>query len=85
MGLVQYFHAIRAAIGDPDKSIRMSDIEDWQRHTYVTLERWERECLFRMDGAFRRAYGAVVRYHAGRKPITALMDGSRDLQRARNG
>lgn len=72
-------------VGDVEKPIRMSDIEDWQRHTYIKLERWERECVFLMDAAFRRAYSDVVRYHAGRKPITALMEGSRDLQRARNG
>lgn len=85
IGLIQYFNNIRGIIGDPDKPIRMADFEDWQRHTYITLDRWERECLFQMDAAFRRAYGGVLKYHAGRKPITALMDGSRDLGMARNG
>ena len=84
-GLIQYFSNIRSFIGDVEKPMTMGVIDDWQRHTYVNLERWERECLFAMDRALRHAYTGVVKYHAGRKPITALMSGSRDLARARTG
>ena len=56
----------------------MAIIEDWQRHTYVTLERWERECLFAMDRALRRSYSDVVKYHAERKPIKSKMNSGKD-------
>lgn len=49
-----------------DNPITMAVIKDWEEHTYVKLERWERECIFAMDRAFRRAYSDVLKYHSDR-------------------
>lgn len=80
IGLVGYFNALRSLAGVIDNSLTMSIIEDWQRHTYVRLERWERECIFAMDRAFRQSYGAVLKWHAERKQIKTGKD--RDWNRA---
>jgi len=65
-GLIQYFYAIRNLTGIIDNPLTMAVIKDWQEHTYVELERWERECIFAMDRAFRRSYSDVLKYHAER-------------------
>ena len=69
IGLIQYYNSARGFAGVIDNPLTMSVIEEWQRHTYVELERWERDCLFAMDRAFRRAYSDVLQYHAGRKQV----------------
>jgi len=78
MGLIQYFNSARSFAGVIDNPLTMSVLEEWQRHTYVTLDRWERECLFAMDRALRRSYSDVVKYHADRKPVKALINGGKD-------
>ena len=71
VGLIQYFNSARSFAGVIDNPLTMSVIEEWQRHTYVTLERWERECIFAMDRALRRSYSDVLKYHASRKQVKA--------------
>jgi len=78
MGLIQYFNSARSFAGVIDNPLTMSVLEEWQRHTYVTLDRWERECLFAMDRALRRSYSDVVKYHGERKPVKALINGGKD-------
>lgn len=68
-GVLQYFNNIRSFAGVTDNPITMGVIKDWQDHTYVQLERWERECIFAMDRAFRRACADVLKYHSSRKPV----------------
>lgn len=82
-GLIQYFHNVRSFAGVIDNPITMSVIKDWQDHTYVTLQRWERDCIFAMDRAFRRAYNDVVKYHSTRKQVKLGKD--KDWARANNG
>lgn len=82
-GLIAYYNSARSFAGVIDNPLSMSVIEEWQRHTYVSLERWERECLFAMDRALRRAYSDVVRYHGERKQVKVLMAGKdKDWKRA---
>lgn len=78
IGLIQYYNSARSFAGVIDNPLTMSVIEEWQRHTYVQLDRWERECLFAMDRALRHAYSEVVKYHAGRKQVKALVNGGKD-------
>lgn len=73
-GLIQYYNNARSFAGVIDNPLTMSVIKDWQEHTYVSLDRWERECLFAMDRALRRSYSDVLRYHASRKQVKALVD-----------
>lgn len=63
-----------------DNPLNMAIITDWQSHSHVRLERWERDCLFAMDRAFRRSYNDVVAFHAKRKQIKTGND--RDFKRA---
>lgn len=65
-GLIQYFYAVRNLAGVIDNPLTMSVIKDWQDHSDVRFTKWERECLFAMDRAFRRAYSDVLKYHAER-------------------
>lgn len=83
MPLAQYFNSLRSFTGVIDNPMTMGVVKDWQEHTYVRLERWERDCMFAMDRSFRRAYGDVVSFHASRKPVKALMGGGRDYEKAR--
>lgn len=69
IGLISYFNNIRSFAGVVDNPLTMDIIEGWQRHTYVTLNRWERDCMFAMDRAFRHAYGNVLKYHADRPQV----------------
>lgn len=62
--LVKYFWDIRSQAGIVDNIVSMSTIRDWQDHTGITLERWERDAVFEMDRAFRSAHYNVVKYHA---------------------
>jgi len=73
-GLIQYYNNARSFAGVIDNPLTMSVIKDWQDHTYVSLDRWERECLFAMDRALRRSYSDVLKYHATRKQVKALME-----------
>lgn len=82
LGLIQYFNNLRAFTGVIDNPMNMSIVLDWQKHTHINLERWERECLFAMDRAFRRSYSEVLSYHVGRKPVKALVNAGRDYQKA---
>lgn len=78
VGLISYFNGIRSFAGGIDNPITMTTIEEWQRHTYVVLAKWERECIFAMDSALRRSYSDVVKYHAERKQVKALVNGGKD-------
>lgn len=80
---MSYFYDIRPLAGISDNPITMEVLEGWQQHTYVRLSRWERECIFLMDAAFRRAHCDVVKYHSSRGKITALIQGGKDWERAR--
>lgn len=53
-------------VGDIEKPITMDIIRGWQDHTYVKLDRWERDGIFVMDAALRRSYHDVVKFHAQR-------------------
>lgn len=67
--------------GDIEKPINMADIENWQRHRAITLERWERDCMFVMDRALRHSYADVVKWHSKRDPIK--LDSGKDWARAK--
>lgn len=67
--------------GDIEQPINMSDIENWQRHRSITLERWERDCMFIMDRALRHSYADVVKWHSKRDPIK--LDSGKDWARAK--
>lgn len=62
--MIQYFNDARSFAGVIDNPMTMDVIDGWQRHTGVTLDRWERDCLFAMDRALRRSYSDVLKYHA---------------------
>lgn len=66
LGFAQYYNSIRSLMESSEKPITMAVIKDWQEHTYVLLERWERDVIFAMDRAFRRAYADVLRFHSER-------------------
>ena len=68
-GLVSYFWDCRKFAGVVDNPLNMEILTGWEKHTYITLERWERECMFMMDSAMRRAYGEAMRYHMERKQV----------------
>lgn len=76
-GLIGYFNAIRQLAGITDNPITMATIKDWQSHSCVELERWERDCIFAMDRAFRRACSDVIKYHAARKQVGVKKDKDR--------
>lgn len=62
-GLIAYFNDIRSRVGVIDNPMTMAAIRDWQEHTGIVLDRWERDCMFAMDRALRHSYGEVVKYH----------------------
>lgn len=66
VGLISYFWDIRSRMSSPDDAVNLATIKDWQESCYITLERWERDCIFAMDSAFRRARVDVIKYHADR-------------------
>lgn len=67
--LVAYFYDVRRFCGIIDNTMTMDHIEQWQRHTYVILRRWEREAMFVMDSALRRGYSSAVKFHAKRSKV----------------
>lgn len=78
IGIIEYFNNARSFAGVIDNPLTMDIIDGWERHTYIKLERWERECLFAMDRALRRSYSDVVKYHAERPQVKALVNGGKD-------
>lgn len=78
LGLIGYYNNIRSFAGVIDNPVTMSVILDWQKHTNVSLEKWERDSIFAMDAALRRSYADVVKYHAQRKQVKHLVGGGRD-------
>lgn len=81
--MVQYFNDARSFAGIIDNPMTMDTLQGWQEHTGIILERWERDCLFAMDRAFRRAYNDVVKYHAKRPQVKSLKNGGRDWDKAK--
>lgn len=65
-GLIQYFYAVRNLAGVIDNPLTMRVVRDLEDHSDVRFAKWERECLFAMDRAFRRSYSDVLKYHAER-------------------
>lgn len=78
MGLIGYFNNIRSFAGVIDNPITMAAIKDWQDHTHVNLDKWERDAVFAMDAALRRSYADVVKYHAQRKQVKNTVGGGQD-------
>lgn len=67
--LTEYFYDIRRFCDTIDNKMTMAHIEQWQRHSYVVLRRWEREAMFVMDAALRRGYSSAVKFHAKRSKV----------------
>lgn len=63
------FYAMRRFTGGPDNPITPAMVFDYERHRGSDYEKWQREALFAMDAAFRRAYNDVVKFHMQRKQI----------------
>lgn len=55
-----YYNELRSLTGDYEKPLTMDIVEGWQRHREFKLEKWEREAMFAMDRAFRRAVHSVI-------------------------
>lgn len=64
--LIGAFYDIRSFAGVIDNPVTMTMIKEWQEHTDMTLKKWERNCIFAMDRAFRLAHSDVLKYHAER-------------------
>lgn len=74
------FWAIREMIANPDLAMTLDHICQWERHTYNRLQKFERDLVFTMDRAFRRARIDVLEFHGKRKSIKAE---DRDTRRAK--
>lgn len=70
---LDWFWEVRDLCGGVDNPIRMGIIEEWQRHSGIALQRWERDALFAMDRAFRRGYSDVLKWHM-KRPQMKLND-----------
>ncbi len=69
---VEYWHNfwdIRNLVGDPEKPVTFAIIDDWQRHTYNVMQKYERDFIFAMDRAFRHGRIEMLKYHAKRPKI----------------
>lgn len=64
--MVQHFQTIRAWAGPEDIPVTMSVISQYEDHIGYRFDRWERNCIFMMDGAFRHSYYDAVKFHANR-------------------
>ena len=67
--LIAYFNELREFCGSIDDVLTMDIIEQWQRHSYVRLDKWERDCMFAMDRVLRHSYSDVLKFHAKRTKI----------------
>lgn len=74
---VEWFWDARAFCGNYENVLTPSILAQWQSHSYVELERWERDVLFGMDRAFRHAYSGVLQYHMRRDQIKDDKDKAR--------
>lgn len=79
---IDYFYDLRGFCSEASIAIQPSLIADWQSHSGVHLHRWERDCIFGMDRAFRRSHANVVSYHASRKPINLEDDDVRKMSKS---
>lgn len=64
--MVQHFHTMRTWAGSEENPITMGIVSQYQDHVGYNFERWERNCVFMMDGAFRQSYYDAVKFHANR-------------------
>jgi hypothetical protein len=69
--MVSRFNELRAFVGDIDKPLNMGVVLDWQMHSGIKLERWERDCMFSMCRALRHAYSDVLKFHMKRTKVKA--------------
>ena len=76
---VDKFWQVRGICGGPDNPITPDIISQWERHTYNTLQKWQRDWMFGMDSAFRHAHGEVLKFHATRAQVK--QDDQRDKAR----
>ena len=66
--LIGWFWDIRSFIGGVDNPdpVTMREIRDWQDHSYIIMDKWQRDAVFEMDRALRRGYMNSVKFHMKR-------------------
>jgi len=83
--LVEWFWNIRGFCGSYENVMTPDIVRQWQDHEYITLEKWERDCIFGMDRAFRHAYSDVILWHGKRKQIKNTSDKDKARTRQKHG
>lgn len=66
---LQQFFDIRSICGSIENPVTPDIIRQWESHSYVTFQKWERDVILHCDRSLRHAHGEVLKYHANRKPI----------------
>lgn len=63
------FFEIRNICGSVENPVTLDIIKQWESHSYVTFQKWERDAILHMDRTLRHAHGEVVKYHSTRKQV----------------
>ena len=81
---INLFWDVRSITGQVENPMTPDIIAQWERHSYRVFQKWERDALLGMDGAFRQAHAKVVMWHQKRKQVRPDQDEKRMTSGRRN-
>lgn len=85
IGLITYFWDMRAFKGDAETRLQLQDIEAWERHTDIILEKWERAAIVGMDRALGHATMEMLKFHQTTVSKIKTKPAAKNKDRQNNG
>lgn len=83
--ILDWFWGARGFCGVVDNVLTPDILSQWERHECIKLQKWERDCIFGMDRAFRLAYNDITSWHMKRTQIKTASDKDKTKARRKNG
>ena len=83
ISIITYFWDMRAYKGAAEDRLQLCDIEAWERHTDIRLEKWERAAVVAMDRSLGHATMEMLQFHQTTVSKIKIPDKNKD--RNKNG